>query len=85
LARQYAGIMASLGMTVVIVRSLRSGGAFEAAIVSAMTWMVTLGVIGYVIAAIAQNTVDESVRQRMEDEINNALNPVAPRSAEASA
>jgi hypothetical protein len=70
LARQYAGIMASLGMTVVIVRSLRSGGAFEATIVSAMTWMVTLGVIGYVIAAIAQNTVDESVRQRIEEELN---------------
>jgi hypothetical protein len=80
LARQYAGIMASLGMTVVIVRSLRSGGAFEATIVSAMTWMVTLGVIGYVIAAIAQNTVDESVRQRMEDEINNALSqPTQPQ------
>ena len=85
MARQYAGIMASLGMTVVIVRSLRSGGAFEATIVSAMFWMVTLGFIGYIAASIAQNTVDESVRQRMEDEINHALNPVTPRSAEASA
>ena len=85
MARQYAGIMASLGMTVVIVRSLRSGGAFEATIVSAMTWMVTLGVIGYVIAAIAQNTVDESVRQRMEEELNNVQNSVTPRSAEATA
>jgi hypothetical protein len=77
--------MASLGMTIVTVRSLRGGGAFEATIISAMTWMVTLGVIGYVIACIAQNTVDESVRQRMELELNNALNPVTPRSAEGSA
>jgi hypothetical protein len=63
--------MASLGMTIVILRSLRGGGAFEATVVSGMFWMVTLGAIGYVIASIAQNTVDESVRQRMEEELNN--------------
>ena len=77
--------MASLGMTVVILRSLRGGGAFEATVVSAMFWMITLGAIGYVIAAIAQNTVDESVRQRMEEELNNVQNSVTPRSAEATA
>ena len=80
MARQYAGIMASLGMTIVVVRSLRGGGAFEATIISAMTWMVTLGVIGYVIASIAQNTIDESVRQRMEEEIETALSqPTQPK------
>ena len=85
MARQYAGIMASLGMTIVILRSMRSGGAFEATVVSAMFWMITLGVVGYIAASLAKNTIDESVRQRMEDEINHALNPVTPRSAEGSA
>jgi hypothetical protein len=70
LARQYAGIMASLGMTIVIMRSLRSGNAFEATVVSALFWMITLGFVGFIAASVAQNTIDESVRQRMEEELN---------------
>jgi len=84
-ARQYAGIMASLGMTLVLLRALRSGGGFESAVVSALVWMVTLGIVGYVAASIARNTIDEAVRQRMEHEIAAAKYPVTPRSAEASA
>ncbi len=70
MARQYAGIMASLGMTIVIMRSLRSGNAFEATVVSALFWMITLGFVGFIAASVAQNTIDESVRQRMEEELN---------------
>jgi hypothetical protein len=84
LARQYAGIMASLGMTIVILRSLRFGNAFEATVVSALYWMTTLGIIGFMVASLARNTVDESVRQQMEAEINNVLNPVTPTAATAS-
>ena len=83
--RQYAGIMASLGMTIVTLRSLRNGGALEATVVSAMFWMITLGVVGYIAASLAKNTIDESVRQRIEEELNQALNPVTPRSVEGSA
>jgi hypothetical protein len=34
--------------------------------------MVTLGAVGFMVASIARSTIDESVRQRMEEEINNA-------------
>jgi hypothetical protein len=67
--RQYAAIMASLGMTLVLMRALRNGGAFEAAVVSAMVWMATLGCVGYVTASIARAVIDESVRQRIEAEL----------------
>ena len=85
MARQYAAIMASLGMTLVLLRALRNGGGFESAVVSALFWMATLGAVGYIAASIARNTVDEAVRQRMEHEIASALNPVAPTPAEAPA
>ena len=69
MARKYACIMASLGMTIVLIRCLRAGGAFETAILSAMFWTFIYGFVGYVIGSIARNTIDESVRQKLEREI----------------
>ncbi len=69
MARQYAAIMAALGMTTVLFRALSNGGGFESAIVSALVWMAALGAVGYVAASIARATVDESVRQRIEAEL----------------
>jgi hypothetical protein len=69
-ARKYAAIMASMGMTIVLIRCLRAGGGFEAAILSAMFWTFVYGFVGYAIGSIARNTVDESVRQKLEREIN---------------
>jgi hypothetical protein len=68
-ARNYAGIMALVGMTVVLCRSLRTGDGLESAIVSALAWMATLGVVGLIVGAIAQATVDESVRVTMEQQL----------------
>jgi nitric oxide reductase large subunit len=69
-ARKYACIMAALGMTIVLIRCLRAGGAFESAILSAMFWALIYGFVGYTIGSIARNTVDESVRQKLEREIH---------------
>ena len=70
MARKFACIMAALGMTVILIRCLRAGGAFESAILSAMFWAIAYGFVGYTIGSIARNTVDESVRQKLEREIN---------------
>ena len=78
MARQYAGIMASLGMTLVLMRALRNGGGFESTIVSALFWMATLAAVGYIIASLARGTVDESVRQQIEQELAAVKNPVTP-------
>ena len=69
MARQFAAIMSSLGMTLVLLRALRNGGGFESAIVSALFWMVTLGIVGYMTATIARGVIDEAVRQKMEHEL----------------
>jgi hypothetical protein len=68
-ARKYACIMAALGMTIILFRCLRAGGGFESAILSAMFWTIVYGFVGYAIGSIARNTVDESVRQKLEHEI----------------
>ncbi len=69
MARKYACIMAALGMTIILIRSLRAGGAFESAILSAMFWALVYGFVGYALGSIARNTIDESVRQKLEREI----------------
>ena len=70
MARKYACIMAALGMTIILFRCLRAGGGFESAILSAMFWTIVYGFVGYAIGSIARNTVDESVRQKLEREIH---------------
>lgn len=69
MARRFAGIMASIGMSVVLFRALKNGNGFESAVISALSWMVTLGLVGVVVGAIAQATVDESVRTKIEQEL----------------
>ena len=69
MARRYAGIMALVGMTAVLARALRAGAGLEATMVSALGWMATLGLVGLVVGALAQATVDESVRVHMEREL----------------
>ena len=59
MARKYAAIMASMGMTIILIRCLRAGGGFESAILSAMFWTFVYGFVGYAIGSIARNTVDE--------------------------
>jgi len=61
--------MALLGLLVVLVRALKNGGGFESTIVAALGWMVALGMIGMMAGAIAQTTIDDAVRQRMEQEL----------------
>lgn len=69
MARRFAGIMASIGMSVVLFRALKNGNGFESAVILALSWMVTLGLVGVVVGAIAQATVDESVRTKIEQEL----------------
>ena len=69
MARKYAAIMALVGMTVVLLRGLKMGAGFEAVVVSALGWMATLGVVGLVVGALAQATIDEAVRVQMEREL----------------
>jgi hypothetical protein len=61
--------MALVGMSVVLLRAFKAGIGFESAIVAALAWMATLGLVGLVVAAIAEATVEEAVRVHMEREL----------------
>ena len=69
MARVYAGIMGSLAMTVVICRGLLAGGGVQGTLTVAIVNLVVFSTIGAVIGWIAQTTVDEAVRQRLEEQL----------------
>ena len=69
MARTYSAIMALVGMVVVLLRGMKDGAGFDGTIASGLCWMVLLGAIGMVVGFIAAQTVDESVRTKIEAEL----------------
>ena len=69
MARSYSAIMALIGMVVVLLRGMKDGAGFDGTIASGLCWMVLLGAIGMVVGFIAAQTVDESVRTKIEAEL----------------
>jgi len=67
-ARTFAAIMALIGMQVILLRAMKDGAGFEGTIPTALAWMALLGAIGMIVGTIAQATVDESVRTKIEAE-----------------
>ena len=78
MARNYSAIMALIGMLVVLLRGMKDGGGFDGTIAAGLCWMVLLGAVGLVVGVIAAQTVDESVRTKIEAEL--ALIPAAEQS-----
>jgi hypothetical protein len=75
LARRYAAILANIAMTVVLVRAWKNGAGLEAAAVSALFWTALMAIVGMLIGSVARATVDESVRQRIEQELAATHDP----------
>ena len=69
MARYYAAIMALLAMLVVLLRAIKDQAGFDGTITTAMVWMFLFGLIGFVVGAIAQTTVDQSVIDLLETEL----------------
>ena len=69
MARSYSAILALIGMVVVLLRGLKNGAGFDGTIVAGLCWMVLFGVVGLVVGAIAAQTIDESVRSKIEIEL----------------
>jgi len=68
-ARTYAAVMALLGMIVVLMRAMKEGAGLDGTIENGLVWMILLGAVGLLVGAIAQATVDESVRTKIEAEL----------------
>ncbi|NOZ38689.1 MAG: hypothetical protein GXP24_00505 [Planctomycetes bacterium] len=69
MARSFSAVMALIGMVVVMLRGMKDGAGFDGTVATALSWMVLLGAIGMVVGFIAAQTVDESVRTKIEAEL----------------
>jgi hypothetical protein len=69
MARKYAGILALVGMSVVLIRSLKNGATVESAVMASLGGMLVLGLVGMIVGAVAQATVEESVRSQIERDL----------------
>lgn len=70
MSRTYAGILALVGMQVVLCRAIKDSAGFDGTILRALAAMVVLAAVGLVIGAIAKTTVDEAVRTRLQAELD---------------
>lgn len=66
MSRTYAGILGPLAMAVVICRGLVESGGVESTLSLATVYLIVFSVVGAIIGHIAQATVDESVRAKLE-------------------
>jgi hypothetical protein len=69
MARRYAGILALVGMSVVLIRSLKNGASVESAVMASLGGMLALGLVGMIVGAVAQATVEEAVRSQIERDL----------------
>ena len=80
MGRTYAGILGCLAMTLALVRGAWAGSGADETLTRALIVLVLFTVIGFVLGQIAEATVDEAVRARLERELahNHAPSPSRP-------
>jgi hypothetical protein len=69
MGRVYAGILGPLAMAVVIGRGLLGSGGVEGTLSLATLYLAIFSIAGALIGQVAQTTVDESVRAKMEEQL----------------
>jgi hypothetical protein len=69
MGRLYAGILGSLAMAVVLCRGVKDSAGVDGSLTLAILSMIVFAVVGSVLGHIAQFTVDESVRLKIEREL----------------
>jgi len=69
MGRIYAGILGPLAMVVIICRGIKDSAGLEGTLTLAIAALAVYAVIGAVLGQIAQATVDESVRLKIEQQL----------------
>lgn len=69
MGRVYAGILGPLAMAVVICRGWFGSGGVEGTIGLATLYLAIFSVVGALIGQIAQATIDESVRAKLQQQL----------------
>jgi hypothetical protein len=69
MGRTYAGILGPLAMAVVICRGWLGSGGVESTLSLATVYLVVFSIVGAFIGQVAEATVDESVRSKLEEQL----------------
>ena len=69
MGRTFAGILAMVGTTVVLIEAIRYGADLDSAMIAVIGWSMALAAGGWLIGVLAQQTVDESVKSTLEAEL----------------
>ena len=72
MGRVYAGILGPLAMAVMICRGWLASSGVESTLSLATIYLVVFSVVGALIGQIAQSTIDESVRRKLEQQLSRA-------------
>lgn len=70
MGRAYAGVLGSLAWAVTFARGALLGGGIEGTAQTAFIAMLVLAGVGFLVGQIAEATVDESVRQRLQRQLD---------------
>lgn len=71
MARAYAGVLGSLAWAVTFARGAMLGAGIEGTAQTAVVAMLALAGVGLIVGQIAEVTVDESVRQRLQRQLED--------------
>ena len=69
MGRAYAGILGPLAMAVVICRGWLVSGGVEGTLTQAVMSLALFAVVGAILGHLAQTTVDESVRMKLQAQL----------------
>jgi hypothetical protein len=69
MGRVYAGILGPLAMAVVICRGWLGSGGVEGTLTIATASLIVFSLVGAILGRIAETTIDESVRLRLEQQL----------------
>jgi hypothetical protein len=70
MGRAYAGILGPLAMAVVICRGVVGSGGVQSTLSLATVYLAIFSIVGALIGTIAQSTVDESVRAKLQQQLD---------------
>lgn len=69
MGRTYAGILGPLAMVVIICRGLKDSAGLEGTLTLAIVALAIYAIVGSIVGQIAQATIDESVRLKIERQL----------------
>ena len=72
MGRVYAGVLGPLAMAVVICRGWFGSGDAVSTLSLATVYLAIFSIVGALIGQIAQATIDESVRAKLEEQLSQS-------------